>query len=370
MRDDDPRVLHHATAVASRARGTAGLSRRRFIGGLPLGLGAVALSPWLAGCPEDCTPPLPWIPSVLAPVFYGYQDVVVPRGGLPSTRMRVFYPSLEGSPPDAPMVTCLGRYPLVLFLHGQCSDLSAQDHENWFRLPAALARSGFVVAVPDLGWQSGQAPWSTPSPQVDTALAVIDWMHTSFSGRQWLSGTSTLGLVGHSFGALLATRLAVEIPSSALVSIGGLWAEWPVTPPRPIPSLSVPSMFMYGTNDTFANQPGVLAQAPSPTHRVIFEGGDHWDHLDANNVTCDTPNGPCDLVDELTADLTVLYLSRVLRVATIPASLEPPAFTLSGEQMFYAGNHLTSFDALPGSGCDVTIEWNLPGAGSVTLPWP
>jgi pimeloyl-ACP methyl ester carboxylesterase len=339
-------------------------------GSLSLGFGAVALSPWLTGCPEECTPPISWIPSVLAPVFYGYQDLEVPRSGLPATRMRVFYPSLEGSPLDAPMVTCLGRYPLVLFLHGQCSDLSVQDHERWFRLPAALARSGFVVAVPDLGWQSGQAPWSNPNPQVDTALAVIDWMHTSFSGRQWLGGTSTLGLAGHSFGALLATRLAVDIPSSALVSIGGLWAEWPVTPPRPIPSLTVPSMFMYGTNDTFANQPTLLAQAPSPTHRVSFEGGDHWDHLDANNVTCDTPNGPCPLVDELTADLTVMFLSRVLRVPSIPESLEPPFFALSGEQMFYAGNHLTSFAALPQLGCNVTIEWSLPGTGSVTLPWP
>lgn len=360
MRHDDPRFLHRA-----------GFSRRRFLGGsLRLGLGAVALSPWLQGCDNACRPPLPWIPSVLAPVFYGYQDLEVPRRGLPSTRMRVFYPSLEGSPLDAPMVTCLGRYPLVLFLHGQCSDLSAQDHQRWFRLPAALARSGFVVAVPDLGWQSGQTPWATPSPQVDTARAVIDWMHASFSGRQWLSGTSTLALVGHSFGALLAGRLAGEITSSALVSIGGGWAEWPVTPRLPIPSLPVPSAFMYGTGDIFADQPSLLGQAPSPTHRVIFAGGEHWDHLDANNTTCSTPNGPCPLVDELTADLTVLYLSRVLRVPSIPASLEPPPFSLSAEQMFYAGNHLTSFDALPGSGCNVTIEWSLPGTGSVTLPWP
>jgi hypothetical protein len=66
----------------------------------------------------------------------------------------------------------------------------------------------------------------------------------------------------------------------------------------------------------------------------------------------------------------VLYLSRVLRVPSIPETLEPPAFTLSFEQAFYAGNHLSSLDALPSAGCDVTIEWTLPSTGSLTLPWP
>lgn len=306
---------------------------------------------------------------MLAPVFYGYEDVTVPRSGTSDTAMRVFHPSLEGSPPNAPLLSCLGRYPLVLFLHGQCDVPADQDHRLWFRLPAALARSGFVVAVPDMGW-AGTSPWATAPPQHATALAAIDWMYSSWSGRQWLGSQTTLALAGHSFGALLAGRLATEIPSSGLVSIGGGWAEWPVVPPVPIPNLPVPSAFFYGTNDIYAAQPTLIGQAPSPTHRVIFEGGEHWDYLDANRQVCNEPSGPCDLVDELTADLAVVYLSRLLRVASVPASLEPPTIQLTAEQMFYAGNHLTGLSALPRAGCDVTIEWSLPATGSVTLPWP
>lgn len=365
MRDDDPRILPAATAAAAPG---PGLGRRRFLGG-GLGLGALALGPWQLGCTCECAPPISWIPTVLAPVFYGHQDLLVPRSGLPATPVRVFYPSLDGSPPDAPMATCLGRYPLVVFLHGQCSDLTAQDHHRWFRLPAALARSGFVVAVPDLAWVAGQYPWDPTSPARDTALAVIDWMYASFSDREQLGARETLALAGHSFGAMLAGRLATEISCGALVSIGGGWAEWPGTPPVPLPNLGVPSAFLYGTGDIFADQASLLGLAPSPTHRIAFTNGEHWDHLDANNVTCATQNGPCDLVDELTADLTVMYLSRVLRVPSIPPSLEPPATTLTAEQMFFAGAHLTSFAQLPQAGCTVTIEWGVPSTGSVVLPW-
>ena len=346
------------------------ITRRRFIDcGLRLGLGGAIGAPWLSGCAgDDCVPPIGWAPSVLAPVFYGYQELG-PTEGAPAA-LRVFYPSIEGSPPDAPLLTCLGRYPLVLFLHGQCPQ-SPPNYQSWFQLPATLARSGFVVAVPDLGWISGQAPWQTNVPQYDLVVDVVDWMRTAWSGRAWLSGSSTLALVGHSYGALLAGRLAVDIPSTAYVSIGGGWAEHPGAPGTwPVASLPVPSLFLYGTNDTYALAPPFWFAVPTPKHQVIFEDGNHWDYLDSSGTTCGEASGPCGLVDALTADLVTVFLSKQMRVVGIPDTLEPPPFTLSGEQMFYAGNHLTSFDLLPQVGCAVTIEWSTPGAGSVALPWP
>lgn len=189
------------------------ITRRRFLDhGLRLGLGGAIATPWLSGCAMDCTPPIGWAPTVLVPVFYGYQDFE-PTGGAP-TALRVFYPIIESSPQDAPTLTCLGRYPLALFLHGQCSQ-SPPNYQSWFQLPATLARSGFVVVVPDLDWQTNQRPWESADPQYDLALAVVDWMHTTWSGRDWLSGSSSLALVGHSYGALLAGRLAVDVSSTA-----------------------------------------------------------------------------------------------------------------------------------------------------------
>lgn len=195
------------------------------------------------------------------------------------------------------MVICLGKYPLVVFLHGNCSeDASAQDHTRWFRLPQALARSGFIVAIPDLAWGGGPYPWSSPSSIHDSVTEVIDWLYSSWPEREWLGSESSLALAGYSYGALLAGRLSTEIPNSAFVSIGGGWAEWPSSPPQPLPNLTVPSMFLYGTNDTYAAQPTLLAQAPNPSHRVIFDSGRHWDHLDADQTTCGVTNGPCALV--------------------------------------------------------------------------
>jgi pimeloyl-ACP methyl ester carboxylesterase len=195
-------------------------------------------------------------------------------------------------------------------------------------------------------------------------------MHAAWSGREWLSGSSTLALAGHSYGALLAGRLAVALPCTAYVSIGAGWDDYEGGPAAsPVASLPVPSLFLYGTADYHAAQP-IWNVVPTPTHRVILQDGTHWDHVDSSATTCGEANGPCGLVDALTADLTAVFLSKEMRVAGIADSLKPPSFTLSGEQIFYAGNHLTSFDLLPQAGCGVTIEWSTPAAGSVTLPWP
>lgn len=60
----------------------------------------------------------------------------------------MFFPSLDGAPAIAPPLTGCGRYPLIVCAHGQCAD---PDHyRKWTHLPAQLARSGYVVAVPKL----------------------------------------------------------------------------------------------------------------------------------------------------------------------------------------------------------------------------
>src|SRR5438093_12573059 len=53
-------------------------------------------------CPVGSDPGLSWGPSVLAPVFYGYADYGASVGA--PTNVRVYYPSLDGSPQDAPFL--------------------------------------------------------------------------------------------------------------------------------------------------------------------------------------------------------------------------------------------------------------------------
>jgi hypothetical protein len=111
--------------------------------------------------------PLGWIPSVFAPVFHGYRDhqlslpppdvvateariafagtTPVPAGWI-EVACRVFYPTLDGSPQDAPPLIGCG------FSHGQCAVSQGKPpsdfYKAWYDLPATLARAGYVVVVP------------------------------------------------------------------------------------------------------------------------------------------------------------------------------------------------------------------------------
>lgn len=90
-----------------------------------IGLGATSLA--LSACiptvlaPASCEPnsddpAIGWGPNVYQPVFYGYADYN-PSVGAP-TNLRVYYPSLDGSPQCAPFLAGPGRFPLVVLLHG------------------------------------------------------------------------------------------------------------------------------------------------------------------------------------------------------------------------------------------------------------
>src|SRR5258706_16141160 len=111
-----------------------------------LELGVVScLSRWLSGCVELSTLqpncPINWAPSFLDPVFYGFKDYADPA-------VRIYYPSLDGSPAGAAMLLMCERFPLVLFIHGDCG---GNPFTQWISLPAQLARSGYVVAVTSFG---------------------------------------------------------------------------------------------------------------------------------------------------------------------------------------------------------------------------
>lgn len=333
---------------------------------------------------EDPTPcPLGWQPSGLAPVFYGTVDLDT-ADGLPG-RARIFYPSVDGTPENAAMLTRCGRYPLVLFLHGECSE---SDHFGaWQLLPAQLARSGYVVAVPE---HQPDRPGIESSTEVQLAEQVLVWMRSTWNNSASLLPPPMTAVVGHSWGALLggvvARRLQSQGAVSAYVSVGGGWLEWPPGMPRPLSALDLPVMFLWGTGytDLYARLDGENAapwyEPRGATHKVVFTDGEHWDYLPDRATTCGSWRGPCPLVASLAADFITMFLSHYLPPErwwllgnTIPHSLLPPPLELSPRQKLFAGGHLFGFDQIDRtSGCGVTHTWRLPpaGGGSVTLSGP
>jgi Chlorophyllase len=315
-----------------------------------------------------------WQPSVLAPVFYGIQDFGLSDGA--PVALRVFYPSIEGHVFDAPFLVGCGRYPLVVFLHGNCNE--ANHYLKWYHLPAQLARSGYVVAVPELQLiASGGHPWEDSN--LAEAENVLIWMRSQWEHRLHLMPSPSTGIVGHSYGALLGGRLATRGAVSAYVSLGGVWTEWPSIPPRPLGELKVPSLFAWGQADVLADLGNILwGQVALPKHRLVFALGEHWDYLPANSTTCEDARGPCDLVRYLAADFAATFLSKYMPPqlwpqlsSVIENNLIPPPRMLTVEQEFFAGNHLMGLSLICDNiVCSATHGWETPGPsqGSLTLP--
>jgi dienelactone hydrolase len=347
----------------------------------PLLKGLVGINVHEPGLLHDgSTCDLGWQPSVLAPVFTGFTDFG-PANGLP-TRVRVYYPTTDGTPENAALVTGCGRYPLVIFLHGQCSE---PDHFlRWDLVPRQLARSGYVVAVPQL---SSIPPFGGDNPDVTRAEQVLDWMRTSWPHAALLMPPPMTGVAGHSWGALagamLATRLQARGAISAYASLSGGWLEWPSVPPRPTRALAIATLFVYGTgsSDLFANLEGggavVFGEPQGATHKVVIRDGEHWDYFREGGTTCGHFRGPCGLMRSVAADFLATFFSHymppsswTLLGSTIPHSLIPPPLALTPRQEFFAGGHLQGIRALPSTTtCRVTHTWRLPpfGGGAVAF---
>jgi pimeloyl-ACP methyl ester carboxylesterase len=328
---------------------------------------------------------LGWQPSVLAPSFYGFSDLGT-ADGLPG-RVRVFFPSIDGSPQNASILTGCGGYPLVAFLHGQCND--AEHYRAWDLVPIQLARSGYVVAVPEL---SSTPPFGgDTNPDIGLVEQTLLWMRTSWAHNASLMPRPMTAIVGHSWGALLgavvARRLLPQSSVSAYASLSGGWLEWPSSPPRPLPSLNMATMFMWGTgsSDLFARLEGGAAsiweEAPGAAHKVEFRDGEHWDYFREGATNCGAFwRGPCPLMRPLAADFLTTFLSHYMAPekwqflnGTIPHSLIPPPLDLTPQQEFFAGGHLQGLSQIASAPeCSVTHTWRLPpfGSGSVTLGSP
>lgn len=324
--------------------------------------------------PETC--PISWQPSTLAPVFYGVRDYGPTEGRAPGP-CRVFFPSLDGSPEYAPILDGCCKFPLIIFCHGHCST-DSEHYKKWYEIPAQLARSGYVVVVPDLpAVGSGTHPTQADG-DLDLLGQTVDWMRSTWEHRLVLMDDPSTGILGHSYGALLAARYAESARVSAYGSLSGVWEDWSGSE-RPINRLEIPKLFTWGDPllDLFTSLDGTWSAVPLTKHKVVFEGAAHWDYLRPGRTTCEGARGSCDIVNWIAGDIVVAFFGRYLPPECwpdlgncIPPTLVAKLSGLTEEQQFFAGGHLMSWSMLPErEGCKVTLSWETPEAtGSTTRP--
>jgi dienelactone hydrolase len=334
----------------------------------------------ICDCKADSPPrscPISWQPSVLAPVFYGVRDYSVEHGA--PGPCRVFFPSLDGAVFDAPILEACGKYPLVIFCHGHCGS-EAEHNKKWFEIPAELARSGYVVAVPFLPQIASGAHPSGADADLQLLKDLATWMRAGWEHASTLMAEPATGIAGHSFGALLAGRFATESSVAAYASLSGVWQDWPDSE-RPIETLTVPQLFTWGDPllDLFASldDGGLWARVPPTKHKAVFAGAAHFDYLRAGRTACGNQHGACEVVHVLAADILATFFAKYLPPpfwpnlrSCIPNSLIARPFKKTFEQEFFAGGHLMGLQLIKGRrGCSVTLSWVTPtSSGSVTRP--
>ena len=337
-----------------------------------LQLGAVLLAALIlesCGCSADC--PVGWQPHAFSPVFYGHRDYDTSSDAAsPPGKCRIFYPSVDGAPLDAPPLEGCCKYPLIILIHGDCQG-DANHYKKWFLLPVQLARSGYVVLVPQVPSING-----TPDP-AHPAIAAME------SFRTWILNDWEFhdlvhvrtGVIGHSFGAPIGASFSKANPYvKAFASLSGQYEG--VTDYL---TMNKPVLFMRGhpTSDIAEVFVGFNWDAtPQPKHRAEFVEGFHFDYLLTSQVNCTNSfgRGDCAKAPQLTTELITMFFTRYLRrvenVDTrVPLTLIPPDFPLTTEQQFFAGgNYLGAFDS-PGSGCSVSLTWATPdGSGTTSEP--
>jgi dipeptidyl aminopeptidase/acylaminoacyl peptidase len=106
----------------------------------------------------------------------------------------VFFPSLDGAVFSTPILEGCGRYPLILFAHGHCDE--SEHYKKWYLLPAQLARSGYVVVVPEL---PGIAihPSNEDHPALQRMVDIVSWIREYWEHRNNLLPAQSTGVAGH-----------------------------------------------------------------------------------------------------------------------------------------------------------------------------
>lgn len=349
------------------------------------------------------------------PAFYGIQDLSFDN----DRGIRVMYPTEENYVFDTPLLD--GTYPLVVFAHGSrassgqirlCPEDESQDYKRWTSVLHLLARSGFIVAAPDLHrvLLSGEA--------ASTVLEdTVRWMQREWDGRQVLSRPSVfvdpdkhraravenedpqvkirglgmgighgadeanffgmptpVGLIGHSYGARAAALTAAKgnVGVYAYASIAG-----DLNDPDTLRALVTlrNTLFIAGAlpiagSEDYTILKSLWRQMAGPKSQVMLAGADHWSWFSP-----DSGLHPCEDHDTSAhCPINWLILGEVLKnfmaKQLLGRWLVPPYLLGS------TGGHLTLMNQLwDDPKCALKVRWDDPlsepsSGGQTYGDWP
>lgn len=243
---------------------------------------------WTAATCVDVRRPGPFAAGVQT-ITFSKPSVVDPN----QTRVLdtvVWYPAAVASGPidpaydavvGAPLDGSGGPYPIVMFSHGSCG----MPTQSIFLWPLIASQGFIVVAPPHPGNTLLDFPdCGTPAAQIASAQErpadieyVLDQMLAADvdAGSPFFGAVDAnrIGMAGHSFGGfttyLVATqdaRIKVAVPMAPAV---------PVTNP----TLTMPSLTMFGTLDTYVAIPAIRAaytRALAPKFLVEIQNAGHF----------------------------------------------------------------------------------------------
>jgi len=213
----------------------------------------------------------------------------------------------------------LGKYKVVMFIHGQES-----TYESWDFVLSELARAGYIVVIPEGFGEPVVQPGALDIP-VAAFEFVVGSPQSPF--RDVIDLTQT-GFCGHSYGATTAAAIAVTYrQTSVYASIAGAFNDFATnTGHVDLSTMKMPKLFIIGGNATVdpagagfdlnTNAPvdrDLWDLLPRPKHNLNFINASHLDYLppDAPGVV-KAGRGPCTLVPRLTADFLVSFFSKYM----------------------------------------------------------
>jgi len=317
-------------------------------------------------CPEDPADQggIDWVPDVMHPVAAAFQDVGTAQGA--PGPARVWYPTFEvfadeGGPPTPRRILkhCLARWPVVLFLHGQPPCPIPDYNRTWTHIPATLARSGYVVIAPQ---HSAAEPLDNSG--VAFVQSFINWVRGPWEHSRWTDKRrEAVAVVGHSFGAVLAARVAtLSSEISACVFLSGRWTFFDDFQ-QLLGGLNRPSFFMNAPDDNFTDidTSGLWDSFGFPKYLAEYQGS-HFDFI-SKPQGCGPPPGACGVFKSVAADLVTLFLSRYVGLGAsktfINLDLVPPDKPLApGKQQFFGANRLPGLALVQNAqGCSIDLKW-------------
>lgn len=258
---------------------------------------------------------------------------------------------------------------MILFAHGQCLD--SNNRGKWAGVLAALARSGYIVIIPEVPHSTGHAPGQF-------LLQVLLWVSYNWVHKS-LCDFNSVGVAGHSWGAATAAEAVTAAPGAfnAYASVSGRGGFQ-----NDLNDIGVPKLLIVGTglgesgkSTPFSGSSGVSdwnGITSSTKHLVRIHEGEHWDYVSAG-LECQSDSegslsGPCPATRRLVSDILLTFFSKYMPpdplLKSIPPSLEPPPQSDVVYQTYLYYNYAnfltgkTTFKA--NSACTANFHWNTP----------